>query len=562
MSDPHGPEDRRDEYGAVGTLELTKRETTQPKLGFFGWIRWAWRQLTTMRVALFLLLMLALAAVPASVFPQRVQDPTAVADYLTTHGRIGQIMDKLQLFDVNSSVWFSAIYILLLVSLVGCILPRTKVHWRAMRADPPKAPRRLSRMPAYVPARTVTADGETALAAASAALKRRGYRVKKNGDHVAAERGYLRETGNLLFHIAVLGVVVTAAVGGMLSYSGQRILVEGDTFNDSLPSYDSFTKGTYFNPEHLPNYSVKLDKFDAKFDTTSTGNQAGEPRSFVGHVTTREDGETKKQLLKVNDPVSLGGANLYLSGNGYAPVITVKDGKGHTVYSGPTVFLPQNGNYVSRGVVKAPDASPKQLGFVGVFFPTAGQDKATGTATSIFAGLANPVLLMSGYSGDLGLDNGTEQSVYSLDPKKMTPMTSSDGKPKTFEMKPGQTRKLPGHLGSVKFDGVKRYVSMDIRADPSKMYVLVFALLAMAGLAGSLFIPRRRVWVRVKPSDGDGDPAGTDSTGSRVEVAGLARGEDNRLSAEVDQVARSVFARLDDDGDPGLAGDHPSDKGE
>lgn len=66
MSDPHGPEDRRDEYGAVGTLERSKREAAQPKLGFFGWIRWAWRQLTTMRVALFLLLMLALAAVPAS----------------------------------------------------------------------------------------------------------------------------------------------------------------------------------------------------------------------------------------------------------------------------------------------------------------------------------------------------------------------------------------------------------------------------------------------------------------------------------------------------------------
>ncbi|GAB3558077.1 cytochrome c biogenesis protein ResB [Spelaeicoccus albus] len=537
MSDPHGPEDRRDEYGAVGTLERSKREAAQPKLGFFGWIRWAWRQLTTMRVALFLLLMLALAAVPASVFPQRVQDPTAVADYIDAHGQIGRIMDKLQLFDVNSSVWFSAIYILLLVSLVGCILPRTKVHWRALRADPPKAPRRLSRMPAHVPARDVQVDEQTALSAAAAALKRRGYRVKTNSDHVAAERGYLRETGNLVFHIAVLGVVVTAAIGGMLSYSGQRILVEGDTFNDSLPAYDSFTKGTYFNPDRLPKYSVKLDKFDATFDTTSSGNQAGEPRSFVGHVTTREDGQTKKQLLKVNDPLHLGGANLYLSGNGYAPVVTVKDGTGHTVYSGPTVFLPQNGNYVSRGVVKAPDAAPKQLGFVGVFFPTAGEDKATGTATSIFAGLANPVLLLSGYSGDLGLDNGTAQSVYSLDPTNMTEMTTAGGKPLTVQLKPGQSKKLPNGLGSVRFDGVKRYVSMDVRADPSKMYVLVFALLGMLGLGGSLFVPRRRIWVRVAAAD----------DGSSVEVAGLARGEDNRLNGEVDLVAKSVLTRLGHD---------------
>lgn len=534
MSDPHGPEDRRDEYGAVGTLERSKREIVQPKLGFVGWLRWAWRQLTTMRVALFLLLMLALAAVPASVFPQRVQDPTAVADYIDSHGKIGQIMDSIQLFDVNSSVWFSAIYILLLVSLVGCILPRTKVHWRALRADPPRAPRRLSRMPAYVPRREVGADEQTVLGAAATALKRRGYRVKKNGDHVAAERGYLRETGNLVFHIAVLGVVVSAAVGGMLSYSGQRILVEGDTFVDSLPAYDSFTKGTYFDPERLPNYSVKLDNFSSTFDTTSGGNQAGEPRSFVGHVTTREDGKTKKQLLKVNEPLHMGGANLYLSGNGYAPLVTVKDGKGNTVYSGPTVFLPQNGNYVSRGVVKAPDAAPKQLGFVGVFFPTAGQDKQTGAATSIFAGLANPVLLLSGYSGDLGLDDGTAQSVYSLDPTNMTEMTSANGKPLTIELKPGQSKKLPNGLGSVRFDGVKQYVSMDVRADPSKMYVLVFALVGLLGLGGSLFVPRRRIWVRASTNDG-----GTD-----VEVAGLARGEDNRLNGEVDSIARNVLVRL------------------
>ncbi len=42
-----------------------------PALGPRELLRWAWRQLTSMRTALLLLLLLALAAVPGSVVPQR-----------------------------------------------------------------------------------------------------------------------------------------------------------------------------------------------------------------------------------------------------------------------------------------------------------------------------------------------------------------------------------------------------------------------------------------------------------------------------------------------------------
>src|SRR3954451_6824857 len=98
----------------------------QPKLGFTGWLRWFWRQLTSMRTALFLLLLLAIAAVPGSLVPQRSSDPNGVTQYFATNPDLAPFLDKLQAFDVYSSAWFSSIYILLFISLIGCVIPRTK----------------------------------------------------------------------------------------------------------------------------------------------------------------------------------------------------------------------------------------------------------------------------------------------------------------------------------------------------------------------------------------------------------------------------------------------------
>ena len=99
--------------------------------------RWTWRQLTSMRTALVLLLLLALAAIPGSVIPQEDIDSLAVSQWRDDHPRLAPIWDRLDLFAVYGSVWFSAIYILLMISLVGCIVPRLFVYARAIGARPP-----------------------------------------------------------------------------------------------------------------------------------------------------------------------------------------------------------------------------------------------------------------------------------------------------------------------------------------------------------------------------------------------------------------------------------------
>ncbi len=494
-----------------------------PEIGLRGWVRWFWRQLTSMRTALILLLALAAAAVPGSVYPQRSADPNGVTQFFDNEPQAAKILDALQLFDVYTSVWFSAIYILLFVSLIGCVVPRAQVHYKALRSAPPAAPRLFSRMPAN---KSVRSAKSKITETAASILKSQGYRVVVTGKSVAAERGYLRETGNLVFHYALIGVLIAVGVGGGLSYSGQRVLIEGDTFVNNLTGYDSISPGTFFNEGRLTPFAVTLDKFTVNFDLQNQTN-LGTPLDFRAEVTSKigVDGTPKKSTIRVNEPLGLPNANLYLTGNGYAPVITIRDAKGNVAFSGPTAYLPQDKNYTSLGVIKVPDAQPEQFGIISFFYPTA-EKLTTGALTSIYPDPINPKLTMNVYTGDLGLDGGVPRNVYALDISKMKQVAGGKSGVKGIELDIRESTQLPNGMGTVTFDSLKRYVSLDVSYNPGAGWILFFALLALAGLVLSLLVPRRRVWVR--------------ETKTGFELAALARGDDPSLESIIDELAEEI----------------------
>ncbi|MFC8600374.1 cytochrome c biogenesis protein ResB [Isoptericola sp. NPDC057191] len=526
-----------------------------PSLGWRGTLRWTWRQLTSMRVALMLLMLLAVAAVPGSILPQRGQDAAAVLEYLGDHPTLGEWLDKLGFFEVYSSVWFSAIYLLLFVSLVGCILPRTMAHARNLRNRPPRTPVRFGRFPATAEAVTTASPAEVTDAVAThlrGPLRRLPtFRVDVGGEEprlgrpatrtVAAERGYLRETGNLLFHLALVGLLVSVALGQLLHYRGQAIVTEDRGFANAVVDYDTFDKGAWFRPSSLSPFSMTLNSFESKFASDTVA--FAQARDFTANVTATEpDGTSHDETIKVNEPLTVDGAKIYLQGNGFAPEITVKDGAGQLAFSGRVPFLPQDTMYTSRGVVKVPDVSKgqEQIGLVGYFLPTAVVD-ADGSARSVFPQPQNPLLVLEVYRGDLGLDDGVPQNVYRLDTANLTPSVDEDGSTVKLLVKPGESVKLPDGLGTVTLgEDVPRYVALDLRYDPSLLWVLTFALLALTGLAVSLFTPRRRVWVRSwETTDDDGRPV------THVELAGLARGDDAGLQREVDKALASVPGLVD-----------------
>ena len=517
-------------------------DVTVPQLGFVGMLRWAWRQLTSMRTALLLLLLLAVAAVPGSLFPQRPTAPAEVTQYLKDNPASGPVMDWFKLFDVYSSPWFAAIYLLLFTSLVGCVLPRAKIHWKAMRSAPPRTPRRLSQLAEYgtveIPAGSGI-DAHTAIQDAAAVLKSRRYRVDVRDldtgrPSVGAEIGFLKEVGNLVFHTAMIGVLGAVAISGLFGYSGQRVLVEGETFVNTLSGYDTFTPGASFAEDRLSPYSAQLDRLVVKYDR-STEAHYGQPLDFNATLTLKEgSGEaTETRTLKVNEPVAVGGTNMYLVGNGYAPVVTIKDGDGNVAFQGPVITIPTDGAYTSLMVIKVPDAKPNQLGFVGFFLPTALIDDK-GVAFGSDPDPFNPQLNLNAYTGDLGLDGGVPRNVYTLDTSEMTEINSRNLDTGGIVLVPGQNYSLPGGNGSISFDGIKRFAALDIRHDPGQVYVLVFTVLAVAGLVASLFLNRRRVWVRT-----GNHPDGR----TMVEFGLLARGEDHRLAGEYAAIDKALRAK-------------------
>ena len=139
MTDVRAPE--ADPFESAAEPDEQGPRNRDPASGTFGladWLKWGWRQLTSMRTALILLFLLALASVPGSVLPQQSIDPAAVTQYYQSHPALAPVLNRLSLFSVFAAPWFAAIYLLLFASLAGCVLPRTFRLAGSARQRPPR----------------------------------------------------------------------------------------------------------------------------------------------------------------------------------------------------------------------------------------------------------------------------------------------------------------------------------------------------------------------------------------------------------------------------------------
>ena len=504
----------------------TEEPGRPPTIGFFGGLRWIWRQLTSMRTALFLLFLLALAAIPGSVFPQRGVTPLKVGEYFKDHPTLAPILDNFSMFDVYAAPWFAAIYLLLMISLAGCIIPRCVHYARAMTAKPPPTPRNLSRLPAHT-SFTSDSTSDASIEKAAEALRANGFRVRRmpDEDSVAAEKGYLHEFGNLVFHVALLVILVGVAWGSLFGFRGTVVVIEEEGFANLLTQYDDFTAGRRFEPSMLTPFSFDLDEFDAEF--ISSGPRLGQPADYRADVTlTPSPGaEATQEVISVNHPLNIDGTKVFLLGHGYAPRFTVRDGEGNVVYQGAIAALPQDPAFTSTTAVKVPDAQPQQLGFNVTVTPTAPFEVSAETGPkSLFPEQDRPRVYLGAWAGDLGLDAGVPQNIYQLDTTGMEQIGRK-------ELAPGETWELPDGLGSITFDGLAEFGNFQIARDPGRLVALVGAVAAILGVMGSLLIQRRRVWVRAIP-----DEQGR----TLVTVAGLARTDAPGLGAEVDRLAAEI----------------------
>ena len=488
--------------------------------GVADWLKWAWRQLTSMRIALVLLFLLALGSVPGSMLPQEGNNPAGVQQYYTSHPAIAPLLNHLGLFNVFAAPWFAAIYLLLFASLVGCVVPRTFRLAGSARTLPPRAPRNLGRLPRSAEYSTMLA-ADQAVEVAARVLSGHGYRLRRpadgdrgassaepGGGWVSAEKGYLREVGNLIFHLALLGVLVAVALGGLFGYKADRLLVQGDTFADTQSALDEFYPGRLVTAADLGPFTITLNQFEASY--ISSGAQRGQPSSFDARVTytDRPGAPARSARIEVNRPLSVDGAKVYLIGHGYAPEFKVTDASGQVVYNGKQPFVSgTSGNFLSEGVLKVTGAQPEQLGFTGVFVPTAVD--IGGTLESIFPAPDNPVVSLVAWAGNLGMNSGPPQSVYTIDTSRMRQLTA---RPQVLQV--GQSLKLPDGQGTITFTGYRQWVSLTITHDPGQLPALICGIAALGGLLLSFVVRRRRVFVRARTGQ---------HGGTTVQVGGLAR---------------------------------------
>lgn len=540
--------------------EPRERPDLAPALGTVETLRWAWRQLTSMRTALLLLLLLAVAAIPGSIVPQRGVDARAVEAFQARHPDLTPWLERLGVFHTYTSPWFSAIYLLLMVSLVGCILPRTRVYLKAVRARPPKAPRNLERLPASAVFET-DADVEEVLAVARETLRgprllptridvvRGGALRQSSGTtgpgaandtaEVRAERGYLRELGNLVFHTSIVAVLVGVAVGALFGYRGAAIVTQGDGFANVLTQYDEFSSGALFDTDELPPFSLQLDRMVARFWTE--GPQRGAPRLFEASGSYRAgvDGAEKPYEIRVNHPLAVDGTSVFLVGQGYAPVIRVTDAQGDVVFDGAVPFLPADGTYTSNGVIKVPEAQPEQLGFQGFFLPTAVTDGTEEASISAFPGAVNPLLGLFVFHGDLGIDDGLPQSVYVLDKENLEQYKNADGSNFRVSLSPGQETDLPDG-GTIEFTDLTLFARFQIASTPLVWLPLGGISIGIVGLVLSLAVRPRRTWVRAR----------RDGSRTVVEVAALDRVPRDDLGTSLDELLERLRSGLGDRTDP------------
>ncbi|MCZ2859341.1 cytochrome c biogenesis protein ResB [Blastococcus sp. VKM Ac-2987] len=474
-------------------------------------LRW-WRRLTAMRTAIILLFLLALAAVPGSLLPQRSLSQNNVRQYFADHPTLAPVLDDLYLFDVFSSPWFAAVYLLLFISLIGCVVPRALEHARALRTPPPPVPRNLLRLPDSGELRSPLGDA-AALDVVEEELRVRRYRVVRRdgarGPELSAEKGHLKETGNLVFHLSLLALLLGLAGGKLWGYEGSILVTEGQGFCNAFQQYDTYSAGPLVDSGDLSALCVDLEQFRAEYEENLTA------ASFTADIRYgAPSAEGRATTIGVNDPLRVDGDRVYVTGHGFSPTFTVTVPDGTTFTDLTVPFLPSDPQMMaSEGALKLPDipGQEEQLALEGFFAPT-GLVQG-GLLTSVDPRPLAPQVAIFAYQGYLGLDSGLPQSVYSIDRSQIERGRLTEVGAANLAV--GESLDLPDGT-RITFSGVKEFAAMQFSHDPGQVWVLGSSITLLAGLLGMLLLRRERVFARAEPA--------RDGGGTVLTLASLTRG--------------------------------------
>lgn len=518
-------------------------------------LRVGWRWLTRMRTALYLLGVLGLLTVVATIVPQSPNVPTTVRQWRSGEAGPGvvvaQLIDLIGGFDVYGSPAFLAFLLLLFLSLTACLIPRYRAFLRLARHSRPPRIRRLDTQE-QVATFVTDRDPEDVLATARALLATRRWRLRPPdgpapdatapAPQVAAEKGLVaREGGSLVFHTSFYVLLVAIVLGQLLGFVGQVGIVEGHSWAETAVGYWTYQPGRWWSQDDHRGFTLTLDRFNVDWHRDPTFG--GQPSLFLSDVTIQHpDGTITTDTVGGNDPLIVDGLKIHQLDWGYAPrVVIEKDGE--LLHDAYLTAIPTDRGFF-RSAAKAPAADP-DVGLELLLVPYAPPDEE-GRPTITGAPWADaPLLVFQEFVGDLRLS--ASQNVNDLDKTALTEAGSG-------VLRLGEALTLDDGV-TVRFPELRRWVGFQVSSRPTVPWLLLGAVLVLIGLIPALYAYRRRLWIEAR----------TDDEGrTLVTVAGRAFQRPQAFEDEHATVVRTLEQRLrggapSDDGTPSTGAEPPED---
>ena len=449
-----------------------------------------WHFLTSMKLAMVLMLVFAALGLVGTLVIQApvgvMDDPQAKAEWLASirpkFGGWTDLMDRLQFFEMFTSVWLRAVGALLAASLVACTVHRIPGTWRTMRHP------RVDVGPAFFEhapqheAMTFHRGPDEVLAEAQGVMKRHHYKTITEGDgtvHLYAVRNNWAPWAGLVAHVSIVVILAGAMIGSMFGFrDSQFMLAEGST--SAIPN--------------TPGATITLNSFKDTYNTTT-----GAPLDYVSDVTVTQDGQVvAQQLVRVNEPLRYKSISFFQAFFGPAAVVTVKDAEGATLFSeGVALAWTSNngGNKVGSFTLPEQNLTVWVVATTGPNDPTIKPGQVA-------------VELFKSDTGDAVVQKSIDQGVA----------TTLEGLTFTF-------------------DREAKFTGLSVANDPGTPIVWLGCFLLIAGFAVRLYVPYRRLWGRLETR-----PDG----GSSLAIAAVGRrdtGFENEFTALVTDIRQAVVGQ-------------------
>jgi cytochrome c biogenesis protein len=420
-------------------------------------LEWLWHFLSSMRVAMVIMLAIAVLGVLGSLLMQMPRDLVGISaqeaawvdSVRPRYGGWTDLINALGFFNVFNSILFRILAAGLTISLTACSIHRIPGMVRTVRNP------RVDVGPAFFEhapqheAIVVRRSAAEAQAVVEGVLRGRRYRTLTAEDgtvHLYADRFRLAPFAGLIAHLSVIVIMAGAIIGGMYGYRNPEFMItEGETAKVAAE----------------PGLSIQLLDFTDKYDP-----QSGLPIDYASTIAVFKDGQQVDQhVVRVNDPYRYNGVTFYQAFYGPAATVTVKDAKGAVVLQSQGVPLAFSADDGARyGVLSIPNT------------PYTAEITAT-------TGGSDPVVK----PGQLSVGIYTNGATSFTDSRVIDQGT------------PAQVGDL-----TVTFEREEQFTGLNIARDPGVPLIWIGSFLLFAGFLVRFTIPHKRLWARIvaRPNGG------------------------------------------------------------